>query len=164
MTTYFQSTTGTKLGTDNRVFLYEVVIRPQSAELNKISGSNYRRGKVYLKVPYSQMTQTMQQIARQQGKILSVTLLTNDRGNLSSPSPQLISPPQQGLELSLPWWVEIWTAQPHCLYYFGPFNSAEEAKFYQGGYLEDLQAEGATGISIQIKQCQPHTLTQEFSN
>ena len=157
MNTYLPATKGTKLGTDNRLFLYEVAIRPQRAEFLKITGLNYRRGKVYLKVPYSQMNQTMQQIGRQQGKILSVTPLTTDREHLSLSS-------QLALELSLPWWVEIATAQPHCLYYFGPFDSADEAKFQQGGYIEDLQAEGATGISIQIKQCQPQALTQEFSN
>jgi hypothetical protein len=61
-----------------------------------------------------------------------------------------------------PWWVEIYTSQPRCLYYFGPFDSASEADYYKSGYIEDLQAEGAEGITTTIKQCRPIILTQEW--
>jgi hypothetical protein len=61
-----------------------------------------------------------------------------------------------------PWWVEIYTSQPRCLYYFGPFDSASEADYYKSGYIEDLQAEGAEGITTTIKQCRPMILTQEW--
>ena len=150
MTTYFSTKIGTKLGTDGRVFLYEVAIRPQGTEFSKISGLTYRKGKVFLKVTFAQMSKTMQQIARFQGKILSITPLTAQAVELTHQLPQL------------PWWVEILTTEPRCLYYFGPFDNADEARFHQAGYLEDIQEEGAQGIAVQIKQCQPQILTQEW--
>ncbi|MEG3436444.1 DUF1816 domain-containing protein [Pannus brasiliensis CCIBt3594] len=58
-----------------------------------------------------------------------------------------------------PWWVKITTVSPHCLYYFGPFDSFEEARQEQGGYLEDLEEEGARGISLSIERADPHALT-----
>lgn len=61
--------------------------------------------------------------------------------------------------LALNWWVEIITAQPRCIYYFGPFASFQEAQLSQSGYLEDLKGEGAQGINTQLKRCQPQTLT-----
>ena len=57
------------------------------------------------------------------------------------------------------WWVEIATKQPECLYYFGPFDSEEEAKSHESGYLQDLQAEGAQEIRVIICQGQPQKLT-----
>ena len=65
---------------------------------------------------------------------------------------------ENGIELG--WWVEIKTALPNCTYYFGPFSSRQEADVAQVGYVEDLKQEGAHGISIQIKQCQPRELTR----
>ena len=57
------------------------------------------------------------------------------------------------------WWVKIVTETPHCTYYFGPFDSATEAKLNQSGYIEDLEQEGAKGIAVLVSQCQPETLT-----
>jgi hypothetical protein len=57
------------------------------------------------------------------------------------------------------WWVEITTAQPRCTYYFGPFRRSIEAKGAYGGYVEDLEGEGAMGIAVNIKRCQPAALT-----
>ncbi|AFY78477.1 protein of unknown function (DUF1816) [Pleurocapsa sp. PCC 7327] len=62
---------------------------------------------------------------------------------------------------NLPWWVVIRTAKPRCTYYFGPFDTPQEAKLNQGGYVEDLMGEGADGITIEIQQCQPEVLTIE---
>jgi hypothetical protein len=138
---------------DSRVFLYEIVIQPQTAALSQLQGLIYRRGKLYLKVPYPRMSQTMQQIARLGGQIISITPLAEAK------FPQNSAPP-----LDLPWWVEISTAQPHCLYYFGPFESADEAQAHQPGYFEDLQIEGAQGITTTIKQGQPEILTQEWES
>jgi Domain of unknown function (DUF1816) len=60
------------------------------------------------------------------------------------------------------WWVEIFTAQPKCTYYFGPFAGAEEAHVASKGFIEDLEAEFAQGISIKIdRHCQPDLLTIE---
>ena len=60
---------------------------------------------------------------------------------------------------ALHWWVEIQTDNPLCTYYFGPFETAEEAQASQGGYLEDLRQEQAEIIIVEIKQCQPQELT-----
>lgn len=59
----------------------------------------------------------------------------------------------------VPYWVEIKTQQPKCLYYFGPFSSRSEAHKRQHGYVEDLIAEKAIGISVEIKRCLPTRLT-----
>jgi len=56
-------------------------------------------------------------------------------------------------------WVEIATDFPRCTYFFGPFANipdAEEAKY---GYIEDLEAEDARGISVTVKRCKPEELT-----
>ncbi|AFY96776.1 protein of unknown function (DUF1816) [Chamaesiphon minutus PCC 6605] len=61
------------------------------------------------------------------------------------------------------WWIEIFTAQPKCTYYFGPFDRIWEAETAVSGYLEDLQSELAQGIQAQInKCCQPDLLTIEY--
>ena len=62
-------------------------------------------------------------------------------------------------QLGLAWWVEILTNSPRCTYYFGPFASAREARAAQAGYVEDLEQEGAEGIKVMVKRCQPPTLT-----
>lgn len=59
----------------------------------------------------------------------------------------------------LPWWVEIKTNIPPCIYYFGPFDRLKEAKLAQHGYIEDLVEEKAQGITVEIKRCQPQILT-----
>jgi hypothetical protein len=62
------------------------------------------------------------------------------------------------------WWVEISTAQPHVIYYFGPFETEEEALSYQGGYIEDLEGEGAQDIKVAIsRRTDPEELTIEMS-
>lgn len=57
------------------------------------------------------------------------------------------------------WWVEITTRSPHCVYYFGPFLSEQEAIAAKVGYLEDLEEEGAQGITDAVKRCKPNQLT-----
>lgn len=57
------------------------------------------------------------------------------------------------------WWVEITTDSPSCTYYFGPFLNQQEALDSQGGYIEDLELEGATGIGVEVKRCKPKELT-----
>lgn len=61
--------------------------------------------------------------------------------------------------LGLAWWVEVNTQSPHCTYYFGPFLNSTEAKASMKGYVEDLEQEGAQGISVEIKRCKPGVLT-----
>lgn len=57
------------------------------------------------------------------------------------------------------WWAEITTTKPRCKYYFGPFQTNDEAKAAYPGYVEDLNSEGAIGIIVVIKRCQPEVLT-----
>lgn len=57
------------------------------------------------------------------------------------------------------WWVEINTSVPLCTYYFGPFDSQEEAQDSRTGYVEDLRREDARDIVAVVKQCQPDALT-----
>jgi hypothetical protein len=61
--------------------------------------------------------------------------------------------------LGLAWWVEVTTENPRCTYYFGPFLNAQEAADAEGGYIEDLEKEGALGIQVDIKRCKPDQLT-----
>jgi Domain of unknown function (DUF1816) len=57
------------------------------------------------------------------------------------------------------WWVRVNTTIPHCTYYFGPFDNFTEANHARFGYVEDLIGEGAQGITVTIKRCQPTVLT-----
>ena len=61
--------------------------------------------------------------------------------------------------ISKDWWAEITTMKPRCIYYFGPFQSYQEAKAAYPGYIEDLDSEGAQGIVVVIKRCKPNVLT-----
>jgi hypothetical protein len=61
--------------------------------------------------------------------------------------------------LGLACWIEISTENPRCIYYFGPFFTQSEAESSQNGYIEDLKAEGAMGISVKFKRCKPQELT-----
>ncbi len=70
--------------------------------------------------------------------------------------PPISSPSYQS---KLSWWVEINTSVPLCTYYFGPFDSQEEARDSRTGYIDDLYQEEARGIIASIKQCQPVGLT-----
>ena len=57
------------------------------------------------------------------------------------------------------WWIKMDTQVPTCTYYFGPFESIAEAESSQVDYLQDLQEEGAEGISYIIEKCSPKQLT-----
>lgn len=58
-----------------------------------------------------------------------------------------------------PYWVQITTKKPDCIYYFGPFSNHAEAQKMQHGYIEDLMTEKAMGISVNIKRSLPTNLT-----
>lgn len=62
-------------------------------------------------------------------------------------------------KLGTSWWVEIITAKPHCIYYFGPFQNSKEAETAYPGYVEDLESEAAQEIEVNIKRCKPDVLT-----
>jgi hypothetical protein len=68
-------------------------------------------------------------------------------------------PPTADRQAHLPWWVEVETSVPRCTYYFGPFESYDEAKEHRPGYVQDLHEEGARDIVALVKQCQPDILT-----
>jgi hypothetical protein len=57
------------------------------------------------------------------------------------------------------WWTEIITTKPRCTYFFGPFETYKEVQGAYRGYVEDLDNEGAQGIVVVIKRCQPEVLT-----
>ncbi|TVP63643.1 MAG: DUF1816 domain-containing protein [Leptolyngbya sp. LCM1.Bin17] len=58
------------------------------------------------------------------------------------------------------WWVEIKTNHPACTYYFGPFDTDTEAEVLKGGYIEDLEQEGAQNIRAVLLHCStPDQLT-----
>ncbi|AFZ07342.1 protein of unknown function DUF1816 [Oscillatoria nigro-viridis PCC 7112] len=59
----------------------------------------------------------------------------------------------------LAWWVEVKTSAPRCIYYFGPFLTEKEAESAKAGYVEDIENEGAEGVSVSIYRCKPITLT-----
>lgn len=62
--------------------------------------------------------------------------------------------------IGLAYWLEITTENPQCTYFFGPFTSREEAIAAQGGFLEDLAAEGAINMKVDLqRRAKPKELT-----
>ncbi len=49
-------------------------------------------------------------------------------------------------------WVEVETESPKSTYYFGPYDSKDEASNNTNGYITDLEKKEAKNISINIKQ------------
>jgi len=62
-------------------------------------------------------------------------------------------------KMGLACWIEIITESPECIYYFGPFAGGYEAQQSLQGYLEDLQAEDAQIVSLDIRRGIPRELT-----
>ena len=129
-------------GVKNPFFLLEVVMFPQG---DRASQPPQRLGKTTLKVPGRILSQELRRLHRLGAKILQIYPTTE------------LTPAEVPR-----WWLEIYTDYPRCLYYFGPFDSREEAEQEQEGFLEDLRQEGAEHIGVDIKQCQPPFLTQEW--
>ncbi|WP_013323598.1 DUF1816 domain-containing protein [Gloeothece verrucosa] len=140
--------------TQERVFIYEVVISSQPTNANR--GSLYRRSRLSFRVTYSQMSPMIKRIARLGGKIVNITPIPLEVQNHQEECGTSSAP-----QSKLPWWVKISTAEPKCLYYFGPFDSANEAQASKPGYIEDLLEEGAKVIFVEIEQSSPSILTQE---
>lgn len=63
------------------------------------------------------------------------------------------------IHTDIDWWVEVTTEEPHCVYYFGPFDSEQEADSARPGYVEDLHNEGAKDIHAIVKRCKPEAIT-----
>ncbi len=62
----------------------------------------------------------------------------------------------------LAWWTKIYTKEPFCIYYFGPFDRVEEANDSKFGYIEDLEHEGAQVVFIKYLQLNPKNLTVDY--
>ncbi len=62
-------------------------------------------------------------------------------------------------QLGIAVWTKVTTESPRCTYYFGPFYSFTEAEKTQAGFIEDIKGEGAKGIAVVIKRCNPGNLT-----
>lgn len=54
--------------------------------------------------------------------------------------------------VSQDWWIEMVTASPQCVYFFGPFETIDEAACAEAGYTEDLDKEGAKVVKVTIEQ------------
>lgn len=64
----------------------------------------------------------------------------------------------------LMWWTKIYTINPFCIYYFGPFDKENNAQDSNSGYIEDLENEGAKVVCVKLKHLIPKKLTVEFKN
>lgn len=65
--------------------------------------------------------------------------------------------------LSTPWWIKVTTAEPNCIYYFGPYDSQSEAIDAKSGFIEDLEQEGAVRIETSLQRSpEPDELTIEM--
>jgi hypothetical protein len=62
----------------------------------------------------------------------------------------------------LGWWIEIFTAQPACIYYFGIFEDTKTAAEALSGFTEDLLDKGITGLVARIHFHNPHELTVDL--
>jgi hypothetical protein len=60
---------------------------------------------------------------------------------------------------NLGWWIEIFTAQPACIYHFGAFEDTKTAAAALQGFTEDLLDEGASGLVSRINFHSPQELT-----
>ncbi|MEO1744259.1 MAG: DUF1816 domain-containing protein [Cyanobacteria bacterium J06629_9] len=54
--------------------------------------------------------------------------------------------------VSQDWWIEMVTASPQCVYFFGPFETIDKAACAEAGYTEDLNQEGAKVVKVTIEQ------------
>jgi Domain of unknown function (DUF1816) len=64
----------------------------------------------------------------------------------------------------LMWWTKLYTKNPFCIYYFGPFAKIEDAENSRFGYIEDLEKEGSTIVFLRFLQLNPQNLTVEYKN
>ncbi|MGL5035736.1 MAG: diguanylate cyclase domain-containing protein [Microcystaceae cyanobacterium] len=67
------------------------------------------------------------------------------------------------VKVQTPWWIKIHTVIPCVTYFFGPFDSLNEAKDNHWGYIEDLIGEKASGITFTFQKKYPKNLTLEDS-
>ena len=53
------------------------------------------------------------------------------------------------------WWVEIFVAQPPCIYYFGPFENPHIAEQEQLVITQDLINQGCQGLIVRTHLYNP---------
>lgn len=59
----------------------------------------------------------------------------------------------------LAWWLEIFTAEPLGIYYFGSFDNRLQAEWAKPIYIKNLEELGYKVLDSSIKQCQPRDLS-----
>jgi hypothetical protein len=59
----------------------------------------------------------------------------------------------------LGWWIEVFTAHPACIYYFGVFENSKTAEAALPGFIDDLLDEGARGLVSRIDFHTPSEFT-----
>ena len=62
------------------------------------------------------------------------------------------------------WWIEILVDGPACIYYFGNFDSYQEAELSKNRYIQDLQEEGAEPVATRIGQYNPEEFAINLNN
>lgn len=60
--------------------------------------------------------------------------------------------------VELGWWLEVFTARPLGVRYFGAFESRPAAEEARVGCIASLKKDSIVVISMQIKRCQPKQL------
>lgn len=129
---------------ESSLYLLEVIPGPRRSQSpSRLLPAD--RNRYFLKVAYSQLSQTLQRLHQNGDRIIQITATS------------ALQPPAD-----FAWWIEIYTDYPACLYYFGPFDSEAEAQDAQPGFIDDLREEGAEQFAAQIKRCRPQILTQEW--
>lgn len=157
---------------NNKISIFELGVAQQSKLLNLYPNAIVLAdGRILLSIPDYQIKSEIQRLQRLGVKILDIYPINDQKYQKIMTETEVISTPKEitspsasetAISPHTPWWVEIFTEFPRCLYYFGPFDSEAEACAYQSGYQEDLEQESAKGIVVTIKQCSPQILTQEL--
>ncbi|CAA9584880.1 Ferredoxin--NADP(+) reductase [uncultured Synechococcales cyanobacterium] len=89
-------------GSDNRIFIYEVVGLRQNEETDKTNYSINRSGSVFIPVPFKRMNQEMQRINRMGGTIVSIRPQNADGAVNGKVTPQLGQQRKQPTQESKP--------------------------------------------------------------
>lgn len=175
---------------NDKTFIFELQVKQPSSLLTQYPNATVLEdGRIILPVRDYQIKSQIQRLQRLGAKILDIYSINDLKYQKLMTSSEVISDltenevenqptvenfltekslssesiiSSSAIDPNIPWWVEIFTEFPRCLYYFGPFDNENEAYEYQSGYQEDLEQEGAKGIVVTIKQCSPQILTQEL--
>jgi hypothetical protein len=62
----------------------------------------------------------------------------------------------------LGWWIEVFTAHPACMYYFGVFENVTTAEEAMTGFVDDLISEGSKGMVSRVCFHRPIELTLDL--